>query len=346
MRVDRGSSEIHASHWLRAAAACVLLLQFFGGSAAANERWFYQRNHNPFLQVYGLPPFQAAALAADGEIQYRTTLDVANHAGTGSLNGATAEIDGESYYFTLSIRHGVSDRLEIGFDLPFTWHANGIFDNAIEGWHDLFGLSNSKRTGPSNQLRFQYDAPGIAPYDLSSPVSGLGDIQLTAAVPLFDAAGTDRRALSLRASLKLPTGDEAKLLGSGATDLALGLYASQTGILSLPDLSLTGFAGILLLGEGDILPEIQQRTVGFGGLAAAWQMTERLSVAAQFYGQGNYLDSVIDDVGGNSIQATFGGTYDMRRHRMSLSLAIVEDVFTDATTDVAMHLSVRWHGVQ
>ncbi len=323
--------------------ASLVLLLISGSAGAADEHWFSLRNHNPFLQIYGLPPFQAAVLAGDGEVQYRATLDIANYADSGQTQDETVLIDGESYFFTLSLRHGLTRWLEVGFDLPVIWHSSGIFDNAIERWHKIWGLPNSGRTRQSNQLQFLYARQGVASYELSSPGSGVGDLQLTAAVPLWNRRDSDGRAMSLRSSLKLPTGDEQTLRGSGASDFSLGLYASDTEIFARQDLSLSGFAGILLLGKGELFPEIQKRSVGFGGFAAAWQVTERFSVATQFYVQGNYMHSDVDDIGGNSVQAAFGGTYNIPEHRMSLSFALVEDIFTDAVPDVALHISIQSH---
>ncbi len=319
----------------------LVLLQFTGVAAAADDGWFFLRNHNPFLQIYGLPPFQTASLATAGEVQYRATLDIANHADSGNSTEGTVLIDGESYFLTLSARYGLKRWLEVGFDLPIVWHSNGIFDNGIERWHKIWGLSNAERSRPSNQLLFRYERQEGAGYELSSPVSGIGDLQIAAAVPLF--AG-DGYAIALRSSLKLPTGDEQELLGSGASDVSLGLYGSKSGIFGWQDLGISGFAGILRLGEGEIFREIQERSVAFGGLAAAWQLTERLSLAAQVYAQDSYLKSDLKDIGGSSVQASFGGTYRIPKHRFSLSFALVEDLVTDTVSDVALHVSLRWYG--
>ncbi len=322
--------------------AGIALLLCTASATAVEDDWFFLRHHNPFLQIYGLPPFQTAALAADGELQYRASFDIANHSETTpETPDGRLIIDGESYFFTLSMRYGLKQWLEVGFDLPVIRHSTGVFDNAIERWHKIWGLSNAERTRPSNELLFSYERPGSPPFVLSSPVSGIGDLQLTAAMPLVKGGS---HAVSLRSSLKLPTGDEQDLLGSGATDFSLGLYASKAGIFSLPDLSVSGFAGMLWLGDGEVFADIQKSNVVFGGLAGAWQVTPRLSLAAQVYAQDKYLDSKLKDIGGDTVQASFGGTYNFADHNISLSLALVEDLVTDTVSDVALHFSVTWYG--
>jgi hypothetical protein len=320
------------------------LLLIPAAAGAVDEQRFSFRNHNPFLQVYGLPPFQTASRVADGESNYNISLDIANHADSDTTSIESAVIDGESYFLNFSLRHGLTPWLEVGLDLPLVAHTNGLFDNLIEGWHELLGISNTIRSGPSNQLHFSFDSLRAAPYELTSSTYGVGDIQLTAAVPLWEAREPKRRVVTLRSSLKLPTGDAATLRGSGAVDVSLGLYASNSSTSAKYNFSVTGFGGVLFLGSGDVLPEIQKDAVGFGGVAATWQLTERLGLTTQLYAQTPYFDSELSILGDSSIQVAFGGIYHWPKHRLSLSFAIVEDVFADATTDVALHLAVRTFG--
>jgi hypothetical protein len=317
------------------------LLLIPAAADAVDEQRISFRNHNPFLQIYGLPPFQTATRVTDGESNYNISLDIANHADSDTTSIESAVIDGESYFLNFSLRHGLTPWLEVGLDVPLVAHTNGMFDNLIEGWHEFLGISNNNRSGPSNQLHFSFDSSRAAAYELTSSTYGVGDIQLTAAVPLWEAHEPNRRVVTLRSGLKLPTGDAATLRGSGAIDVSLGLYASDTSMSAKHNLSVTGFGGVLFLGSGDVLPEIQKHTVSFGGVAATWQLTERLDLTTQLYAQSPYFDSELSILGDSSFQVAFGGIYRWPKHRLSLSFAIVEDVFADATTDVVLHLAVR-----
>jgi len=323
--------------------AGIVLLATLINTAAADEYSFAIRNHNPFLNIFGLPPFQGAALVSDGEIDYGVFLDMASHGESNLSPDETIVIDGESYIGAMSWRYGVSPRLEVGFDLPVVSHTGGSFDHAIENWHDIIGASNSKRSGPRDQLRLFYNGPQTEPYELVSPDYGLGDIQLTAAIPLIRNPEPDDRAISLRAALKLPTGDSETLLGSGATDLSIGLYVSDLATIASQDFGLSGFAGALLLGDGDVLPEIQKRSVGYGGFATTWHATERFNITAQIYYQSAYFDSDLYEIGESSLQVVLGGAYRFKASRYSLSFAIVEETRADAVTDFAVHLALRAH---
>lgn len=325
-------------------AIILVVCSFAANADSGSAGVFALRNQNPFLQIFGLPSFQSATLAADGKPEYTVTLDLANHADARDGEEEGVVVDGETYFLTLSLRRRVRPRLELGIDLPVIRHAEGFLDNAIEGWHDAFGMSNTKRRGPSNQLNLFYASAGNTLYEINSPTFGLGDIQLTAAIPFRLADEANGLSVAMRSSVKLPTGAEDDLHGSGAADVSIGLYASDTNSLFHRDLILSGFVGALLLGDGDVIPDLQRSVVPFAGGAAAWQATENFAVTTQFYAQGAYFDSGLKEVGGDSVQLAVGGHYRLARRGLSLSFAIVEDLVANATTDFALHFSVRSTG--
>jgi hypothetical protein len=307
-------------------------------SAASADAVFALRNHNPFLQIFGLPAFQTATLASSDAPVYAVGLDLANNADFGESDAENFVIDGESYFLSLSFRRRMTDWLEIGADVPFVSHDGGFMDSGIRNWHDMFGMSNTKRRGEDDQLRFLYERNGATLYDQSSSASGVGDIRLSAAIPLREAR-QDGYALTVRSSLKLPTGDETKLLGSGAADVAVGLYGSGTRSMFNRPLGLTGFAGALVLGDGDVLAGQQSDVVPFGGVAAAWWIAERLALSAQVQAQGAYFDSDVDELGGSTVQLDVGLTYRQKASSSCLKFAVIEDIQADATTDFGLHFS-------
>jgi Protein of unknown function (DUF3187) len=335
-----GSGEIRRRAGQGLALTTCLALSCVAGPAVATENWFPVRTHNPFLQIYGLPLFQGAEVAPRGRSAWQLTFDIANHADASGRGGESVTLDGESYYLTLAWRRGITDWLEVGVDVPLTAHEEGVLDNVIEGWHDLFGMTNSKREGPSNQLHFHYEHPDVPAFDLQQGVSGLGDIRVHAAMPLhWSALGVDD-ALALRAGIKLPTGDADKLLGSGAVDTYVALYYSGAHAFGLDRLGLSAHVGVLRTGDSDLFAPIQENTVPFGGFAANWRFTERLRAKAAMYAQGDYVDSALDELG-SSIQLIVGGDYRFASHGLSLSFGIVEELFSDATADFAIELSLR-----
>jgi hypothetical protein len=317
--------------------ACVVA----GPLAAASDDRLALRNHNPFLQIFGLPTFQSATLARKGKLEYDFSAALTNHADSGENALETLMLDGETYSFTMSLRRRMAARLELGIDLPIISHQDGFLDNVIKEWHSFLGVSNFNRRGPTNELEFMYTGPGDNRYELTSSSTGIGDIQLTAAIPLREASDTDGRALSVRSSVKLPTGDEKKLHGSGALDFSLGLYASDTRTFLERKLDLSAFVGGLVLGDGDVLPDLQRSTVPFGGVAAKWQATERLGILTQIYAQGEYFDSDLEEIGDGTFQLGIGVDYFLPSQGISLAIAIAEDPLSDTTPDFAIQFSIR-----
>ena len=104
---------------------------------------------------------------------------------------------------------------------------------------------------PRRRLAYAYERNGELAVDLDDETEGLGDLRLSLGWQLLRPQGDNPHALALRTSIKLPTGDDERLLGSGSTDIAFRLSGSQ-------NLS-TGFSGVC------------------SGLRAAWFMSEGAS---------------------------------------------------------------------
>lgn len=312
--------------------------------AASDVDTFALRNQHPFLHVYGLPPLQGAKLNKQGATDFGVTFTAVNNAEIKDTDIESIRLDGETYFADIMLRHRLLDRLELGIDVPFVKHSAGVLDDMIASWHDLFGISNSKRTGPDNELNYLYSNNDSIEQQLSASASGIGDVQLSAAVPFVEGGGDGSRYVTMRFSVKLPTGDSDDLHGSGATDVALGIYAQDTGRFLGKELGYLGFAGILALGDGDVLPGKQKSAVPYGGIAASWHATDQFTITGQMQAQGAYIDSELDELGGSSIQLSVGGVYHLSRRGISLRLALVEDLVSDATPDFAVHFAVHVSG--
>lgn len=295
---------------------------------------FPLRNHNAFLQVFGLPAFQTHELVAPEHTDFALSYDVANDADDADRLGERLIIDAESQVLSFSVRRRFGERFELGIEVPWVRHSGGNLDSLIFNFHDAVGLSNSSRDGPDDEYRLLFEREGELLFDTSEPTSGIGDVQLSGAMALGKA--------TLRAGIKLPTGDPDKLTGSGAADFSLGIYGGSRTAIFDRDLAYSGFLGVLVLGDGDVMPTLQRSAVPFGGAALRWQATNKVALATQLYVQGPYFDAALDELGGNTFQLSFG--IDWRLRRSLLRFAIVEDIAAAAAPDFALHLSFRSFG--
>lgn len=294
---------------------------------------FPLRSHNPFLQVFGLPAFRTHELVAPGGMDIALGYDVANDADDADRPLEDLVIDAESQTLNVSLRRRFGASFEIGLDVPYVRHSGGYLDSVIYNFHNAIGLSNSQRDGPDDQFRLLFAKDGVTRIDMASPVSGIGDVQLSAAMRF--------EHLTLRGGIKLPTGDAARLTGSGATDVSIGVHAGRTTTFFDRDLAYSGFLGVLALGAGDVMPDLQRSSVPYGGMALRWHVTPRFALSTQLYAQGSYFDIDLDELGGNTFQLAFGGDIDFPAQRLLLRIAIAEDIAAAAAPDFALHLSIR-----
>ena len=155
--------------------------------------------------------------------QHTTTLSysVANSFDAGRSSADAVVLDGESERAEFRVMWGVAPGWEAGIEVPFIRHSGGYLDDFIVDWHDGLGLpQNGRDMAIQDQLRFGYSSVEQS-FLLADDASGIGDVTLFLARKLHRS---ERSATSLRGHVKLPTGDENKMLGSGGYDAGVSLH--------------------------------------------------------------------------------------------------------------------------
>jgi len=157
-----------------------------------------------------------------------------NTALTNSLLGdtqqVTANIDLEMVRSVLDLRYGVYPQLEVGLELPFMYTYDGILDTFIL---DVERLLTPGRERP---IRKRQNAGSFA-YQVArgnrrfvqgqDDAFSLGDMVLKAKVAVLQEQRS-LPAVSLRAALKVPSGDTDRAFGSGGVDGSLGVLLQKT----------------------------------------------------------------------------------------------------------------------
>lgn len=301
---------------------------------------FAVRNQNPFVLAYGLPvstsPEQLPADASSLQLR----LDITNNSKDSLSGREEILLDGETYNATLIYQRGLGNGWQFGVVVPVVGHHSGVMDRFIEGWHDSFGLSNGDRElWPKNRIHFSYSRDGVNEFVLDEGTSGLGDLQLQIAGPLFNTEGGGR--WRWHASLELPTGDADRLLGSGSTDLAFWLSGDSPELIASWNLGGYYHAGVVRTGDGDLLSEYVKRNVWFGGAGLHWKLWPWLTLKAQLDVHAAVYDSDLDQLGKRSVMLTTGGTIPLDRQGGAIDLAIGENLATDAVPDFMINLAYR-----
>lgn len=329
----------------KAFAARVLVGFLFAAASAATSHGaeivpFYTFNQSPLIQIHGLPAMDNARVVPRGRTAVILSVDAANNYAVDSNPTERITLDGETYRFVAAGRYGVARGVEIGLDIPYVVHSGGFLDGFIEGFHNFFGLPNGGReNAPRDRLLYQYSVNGSDRINFTDSSHGIGDVRLSGALQLHDS---DNAAVTLRAMLKLPTGNANRLQGSGGVDFSMWFTASEDW--KLPSLGhLTGFGGFggMVMGDGDILPSQQRTVAAFGSLGLGWSPIEWLALKVQANGHTSlYEGSSVREVNRGSIQLVSGGAVAFSKYT-SLDIGVSEDVIVETSPDVVFTLTLR-----
>ena len=307
---------------MRLAALTLLLVTH---SAAADP--FTVRDQNPLLAGFGLPAAMPARLDDAGV--WSSSVDL-YWGSTALLQQDGSEfllVDAETRETRLTLQGSVTDRIAWQLQLPYRYTGAGNLDGFIDSWHDTFGLPDGARSQlPQDEFEIWYSRSGSSLLDTTSSVSGLGDVQAAVGYELLTSPVT---ALTTWLSIKLPTGDEDKLTGSGATDVSL-LLAGQHRLAAR--WSLFGQASVTWLGDGEFA-SAQQRSIVWSGLAGlSWQAWRGLSLKAQIDAHTAAFDSNLDFLN-EAVVLTLGGDYRFASG-WRFDLGVSEDIAVDHSPDV------------
>lgn len=305
---------------------------------------FYSFNQSPLVQIYGLPALGNARVLDPDQTRIQLAVSLASHFTSGTTADEEISFDGETHRTTLIVQRGLGHGMEWGIELPQVSQRGGFLDNAVDGWHDLFNLPDGGRPQATrNQMSYRYQRYGQTRIHITQPDSGVGDLRLTGARQLSGDSERGGHDLALRTSLKLPTGDSGALLGSGGTDLALWLSAGCGQAVCSGDWGRYGGAGVLWVGRGKVLPEMQQHVVAFGSAGISWRATGNVSLKAQLDAHTTfYRDTQLRQLGSASAQVVLGGTWALSR-QTAMDLALTEDIVVNTAPDVGFLLALRHH---
>lgn len=291
------------------------------------------RNAFPTAQIFGLPGMRGGELSEVPELTLNT--EVAN-VFTSDVNATSyGFFDGETTVITGAYKRPLGRRFEIGLEVPYVIQHGGELDPLIDDFHELFGFpQGGRQNAPRNKIDYVIRSGGKTYVDFQDSEEALGDIRLTGGYQWLSEPG---RALALRAVVKLATGDPDKLTGSGAADAALWLDYTDRCWLAPLGLTLTLGAGVLVMGDGDIVPDDQERTAGFGHFGLGLPLSQRWSLLAQLDGHTKLIDTGLDQVSGAGLQGTVGVRFQAPKTFWG-EFSLSEDLIGDSSPDVVFQL--------
>jgi hypothetical protein len=255
------------------------------------------RNLQPLQVLFLQLPFEDPQPTPPGHWTVSFAIAEANtfNVRTSTEEDSAVVFDLELSRFALSARYGLLQRVEVGFELPFLLRWGGFLDGFIEGVEGAIGrLSAARDERPQNAVRFDLQRAGTVLFSRQDTAFGLSDVVLTAKTLLWPEDAL-LPAIAMRVLLKLPTGNAARLLGSGETDLGLGLSVRKTLGRFVLYSNVSYIIPTADLAETD-LPTQNFLTAALGG---EWRCTPRLSLLLQV----GYYQSAFASVGVDELTA-------------------------------------------
>lgn len=135
-------------------------------------------------------------------------------------------VDGEVATTTLAVRRGLPGGFEMEVNVPIHRVSGGSFDPLVEGFHGVLGVDQD---GRQSVIRDSYllfmQTSSTEFFQEQPPGTNVGDLVLEARRGF--ALGPGKPRLVVNTGVKIPTGDEELLIGSGSVDLLAQLFVSR-----------------------------------------------------------------------------------------------------------------------
>lgn len=301
---------------------------------AAQAEPFLTRNQNPLLALYGLPSPLPSRLPSAGGGRVAAVINWGNTENEVFPADGNYTLDAETFELRLHFDHALGERFAVHVELPWRQVSGGSLDGFIDDWHGVFGLpGGSRRRLPEDQLLIEFEQGGSTLLRVDESTSGIGDIPIAFG---YQLRATDRDALAAWLTVKVPTGSADDLTGSGAVDVA----ATLAGQARLHERwQLFGQASVVWLGEGDLLPELQESFAWtlMGGLS--WNAWRALDLTAQVEANSRLYDGIESEVDGEAIVLTFGGSW-RTAGDWRFDVGVSEDLQAGASPDIVFNFAV------
>jgi hypothetical protein len=189
---------------------------------------FPVRNFNPLQQLVLNMPGDRAAVVRQGTLDVR--LELAETAAIYDQNSpsGSATVKFETLRSGFFLRYGATDKLEVAVEIPVLYRYQGFMNGMITGVERATtGLSPARQALSQTHYVYNISLGGRQIVNGTQGAVGLGDTTLMTKYQLLSETSS-RPTVSVRAALKLPTGDEGEFFGSGSPDFGIGLAAEKS----------------------------------------------------------------------------------------------------------------------
>lgn len=246
-------------------------------------------------------------------------------------------VDGEVIRAQVEVAYSCIPNIEFRIGIPYLHRGGGTMDGLINSWHSITGLPEH-----SNVRDFRRDDITLSATDSRGGTflrtktdSDIGDATLSTKFTLTE--GTEQSpAWGAIVSVRVPTGNNAKRLGSGSVDVGGALLLSKR----IGDFFLYLNGGVTYFGDADLGGVDYVQTRPYAAFALEYLISDRVSAVAQATFTSGLLErlgELSDGQGdlGVGIQWGVGP-------RAQLEIGIIEGIMAmDAVPDFGVHVGLR-----
>lgn len=238
---------------------------------------FPTRNFQSIQQLVLQMPGERANVVKPGTFDVRLELAETSSIARDVTDRAQTTMKFETLRAGLFLRYGVTDRFEVGAELPVLHRYRGFLEGAIMATERATtGLAPARNALMNVGYAFQVDRDGRTLLSGKEGGTGLGDMSFFAKYQMLKETAT-LPALSFRVGVKAPTGDRAQVFGSGHPDAAVGLAMEKA--LASRWIVYANVNGVFPTGH---LAGIALNPVLSGLAAVEYLWSENLSFTVQF----------------------------------------------------------------
>ena len=312
---------------------------FFIGLSQTDIKPFASHNLGPLVHSYGLPKIEGGSTLEKGKFSISSIFNLVSNSTNAYTQKELVYFDGEMARLDLYAKYGISERLEIGINLPIVNHSSGFMDSSIDDFHRILSISGGARSlTPKGEINYMYSRDDKILFNIDKPSFGISDMSFELGYKLLKHK---THSMALRAYLKLNNANKKKLLGSGTVDFSCQFSGQTTGIGPRPAYFFYS-VGYLRVGKGALLENIQVRNIGFGSLGLAVKTTSVFVPKIQFdYHSKFYKNSITQEIGDPGLQLLLGADFILNEN-MILTGAISEDIKINTSPDFLLHLALNY----
>ncbi len=313
------------------AGASVALWTAAAGAQLAEP--VHVRNLNPLVSIFGLPAWDTVPIGT----RFGATAEVANHYRFSLEGNERLMLDGETVRTNLAFTHGFASGWSLGVEVPYYKVSGGVLDDVIDGWHSAFGMPDGGRNArPEGEFLYAFGELPALSFDLTEPQNGIGDTQLKFARLIGGEQG-----FVVQGTVKLPTGDEAMLAGSGSSDWSVTVLRTRPLLARKRAAGYYWGVGLLRVGDPEVVDFEAETWVPTGILGGSWQVLPEFGLKLQVDVHGAFYESELEEIGETAVQATLSAWRRMGR-RGQIEFAVVEDLNVSTAPDVVLQVAAAW----